>query len=463
MKNKTIIKLSDHFTVGRLLKFVYPSIIMMVFTSIYGIVDGIFVSNFAGKTAFAAINLIMPVLMIMGAVGFMIGTGGTAIVAKTLGEKKDELANRYFSMLVYVTVILGIVLGAVGSIFMPQMASLLGASGEMLDYCVVYGVINLIALPFFMLQNVFQSFFVTAERPKLGLLVVVLAGVTNMVLDALFVGVFGWGLVGAGVATAMSQVVGGLVPIIYFARKNTSILRLGKTKFYGKVFLKTVTNGSSELMSNISMSLVTILYNYQLMRLAGENGIAAYGTMMYIGFIFVAIFIGYTIGCAPIVGYNYGADNRKELSGVFGRTSIILAIGGVLMVTLAELLAQPLCAIFVGYDAELLSMTVRGMQIHSIHFIVCGFCIFGSGFFTALNNGLISAIISFLRTLLFQCVAIIVLPYFFGLDGVWSAIIVAEFSSFILTAIFIFANKNKYGYLGKFSKEPKIKKESIID
>ncbi|MBO5215041.1 MAG: MATE family efflux transporter [Clostridia bacterium] len=461
--SKNAIKLSDHFTVGRLLKFVYPSIIMMVFTSIYGIVDGIFVSNFAGKTPFAAINLIFPVLMVMGAVGFMIGTGGTAIVAKTLGEKKPELANRYFSMLVYVTVVLGIVLGAVGIIFMPQMSALLGASGEMLGYCVLYGNINLIALPFFMLQNVFQSFFVTAEKPKLGLFVIVLAGVTNMVLDALFVGVLGWGLVGAAVATAMSQVVGGLVPVVYFARKNSSILKLGKTQFYGKVFLKTCTNGSSELMSNISSSIVTILYNYQLMRLAGENGLAAYGAIMYIGFIFVAIVIGYSIGCAPIVGYNYGADNRKELSGVFGRSVAILGVTGVLMTVSAELLAWPLCAIFVGYDAELLAMTVRGMQIHSIHFLICGFCIFGSGFFTALNNGLVSAIISFLRTLVFQCAAIIILPQIFMLDGVWLAIIVAEVSSFILTTAFIFANKNKYGYMGKFSKPPKEQKESIID
>ena len=447
------IKLSDHFTYKRLLRFVLPSVIMMVFTSVYGIVDGVFVSNFVGKTSFAAVNLIMPVLMILGAVGFMIGTGGTAIVSQTLGEGKPELANRYFSLLVYVTAALGVVLSAVGIAVMPIVAEWLGAEGELLEGCVVYGRWVLVGLPFYMLQNVFQSFAVTAERPKFGLVVTVSAGVTNMVLDAMLVAVFPLGISGAAIATAISQMVGGIVPLVFFFRKNNgTVLKLGKTEWYGRVFLKTCTNGSSELMSNISMSVVTILYNFQLMKLAGENGIAAYGTIMYVGFIFAAIYIGYAIGSAPLVGFNYGSQNKKELKNLLKMSVFILAVTGVVMTILSFTLARPLSSIFVGYDKELCDMTVVGMRFYSFSFLLCGFNIFGSAFFTALGNGLISALISFLRTLVFQCISVIVLPIFFALNGVWAAIIVAESSSLVLTVIFLLANAKRYGY-GKASDE----------
>lgn len=451
MKNS--IRLSDHFTYKRLFRFVLPSVIMMVFTSVYGIVDGVFVSNFVGKTSFAAVNLIMPVLMILGAVGFMIGTGGTAIVSQSLGEGRRELANRYFSLLVYATAILGVVLSAVGIAMMPLMARWLGADGELLENCVVYGRWVLVGLPFFMLQSVFQSFAVTAERPKFGLAVTVAAGVTNMVLDALLVAVFPMGVAGAAIATAISQFVGGVVPFVFFFRKNNgTVLRLGKTQWYGKVFLKTCTNGSSELMSNISMSIVTILYNFQLMKLAGENGIAAYGTIMYVGFIFAAIYIGYAIGSAPLVGFNYGAGNRCELKNLLKMSIVSLAVTGIAMTIVSFALARPLSSIFVGYDAELCEMTVVGMRYYSFSFLMCGFNIFGSAFFTALGNGLISALISFLRTLVFQCACVVVLPVFFGLSGVWSAIIVAEFASLALTIVFLVANARKYGY-GKTAEE----------
>lgn len=443
-KNK--IKLSDKFTYGRLTRFVLPSVIMMVFTSIYGIVDGVFVSNFVGKTAFSAVNFIMPVLMILGAVGFMIGTGGTAIVSMTLGEGKRDLANKYFSMLVYVTAALGVVLGALGIIFTPWLAALLGAEGEMLENCVVYARLVLTGLPFLMLQNVFQSFTVTAEKPKFGLWVTVAAGVTNMVLDALFVAVFDLGVAGAAIATAVSQFVGGVVPLIYFFRKNSSILRLGKATWNGKVFLKTCTNGSSELMSNISASIVTILYNSQLMRLAGEDGVSAYGTIMYVAFVFVAIFLGYSIGSAPIIGYNYGADNKPELRGMLKKSVNIIAVTGVAMSALAFAFARPLSAIFVGYDQALCDMTTAGMRVYAFSFLLCGFNIFGSSFFTALGNGLVSALISFLRTLVFQCASILILPYIFGLNGVWSAVLVAEAASCALTVIFVITNAKKYGY-----------------
>lgn len=426
----------------------------MVFTSVYGIVDGVFVSNFVGKTSFAAVNLIMPVLMILGAVGFMIGTGGTAIVSQTLGEGKRELADRYFSLLVYVTAILGVMLSAVGIAMMPLMAKWLGAEGELLGNCVVYGRWVLVGLPFFMLQNVFQSFAVTAERPNFGLAVTVAAGVTNMVLDALLVAVFPMGIAGAAIATAISQFVGGVVPLVFFFRKNNgTVLTLGKTQWYGKVFLKTCTNGSSELMSNISMSVVTILYNFQLMKLAGENGIAAYGTIMYVGFIFAAIYIGYAIGCAPLIGFNYGAGNKSELKNLLRMSIFALSVTGVAMTIASFALARPLSSIFVGYDAELCDMTVVGMRFYSFSFLLCGFNIFGSAFFTALGNGLVSALISFLRTLVFQCLAVAILPVFFGLNGVWSAIIVAELASLALTIVFMLANAGRYGYGNTTEKE----------
>ena len=446
MKEKTRIQLSDHFTYSRLIRFVLPSIAMMIFTSIYSVVDGLFVSRFAGKEAFTAINLVMPLLIILGAVGFMLGAGGTAIVAKTFGMKEDKLANEYFSLLIYVAAGLGVLLGALGIIFARPVSALLGATGEILEHCTLYARIVLIALPFFMLQNIFQSFLIAAEKPKLGLFITVGAGVTNIVLDALFVGILSWGLVGAAVATAISQFVGGFVPIIYFASKNTSLLRLGKTKFYGKMLLDACINGSSELMSNIAMSVSTMLYNAQLMRFAGNDGVAAYGVVMYVAFIFVAIFIGFSIGSAPVIGFHYGADNRDELKNLRKKGFLLVFLGGVAMTLLAIALSAPISRVFVGYDAGLYEMTLRGFIIYAFSYLLAGINIFGSAFFTALNNGVISAIISFLRTLVFQCATVLLLPLIFGLDGIWFSIIVSEVLSGIVTLAFVALKKKKYGY-----------------
>ena len=396
------IKLSEHFTYNKLFRFVIPSVVMMVFTSIYGMVDGFFVSNYVGTTPFAAINLIWPVIMMLSALGFMVGTGGTAIVAKTFGEGDNEKANRYFSMLVYATLIGGVLLAAIGIPFVKNVSVLMGAEGDILDDCVIYGTIMLIALPFFMLQNVFQSFFVTAEKPKLGLFVTVSAGVVNIVLDAVFILWFKWGLVGAAVATGLSQFVGAVFPLIYFVRKNDSLLRLSKTSFYGNVLLKTCTNGSSELMSNISASIVVILFNNQLLKMAGENGVAAYGVLMYASFTFAAIFIGYSIGGSPVVSYHYGAGNTDELKSLFRKSMIIIGASGAVMLASGQLLARPLSALFTGDDTELFEMTLRGFRIFAFSFILSGFNIFGSAFFTALNNGVVSAVLSFLRTFVFQ-------------------------------------------------------------
>ena len=445
-QKKQMIKLSDHFSYGRLLKFTMPSIIMMIFTSIYGVVDGFFVSNFVGKTAFTAVNFIFPLLMILGAIGFMFGTGGSALVACTLGEKDGEKANRTFSLLVYVSIGLGIVVAVAGILLLRPIARLMGAEGELLDNCVLYGRIILCALPGFVLQMEFQSFFVTAEKPKLGLAVTVASGVTNMVLDAVLVGLFSFGLVGAAIATGLSQVVGGVIPLLYFSRKNSSLLRLTKTRFDGKALLKTCTNGSSELMSNVAMSLVSMLYNIQLLALAGQDGVSAYGTMMYVNMIFLAIFIGYSIGTAPVVGFHLGAENYGELKSLLKKSGVIIGICSVAMLGRGLVLAKPLSVLFVGYDAALCELTVHGFYIFAVSFLFVGFAIFFSGFFTALNDGITSAIISFLRTLVFQIAAVLLLPMVWGIDGIWWSIVVAELMAAVVGAIFLMLKRRKFHY-----------------
>ena len=443
---KDNIKLSDHFSYKRLIRFTIPSIVMLVFTSVYGVVDGLFVSNFVGKTSFAAVNLIMPVLMILGCIGFMFGTGGGALIAMKLGEGKADKANEIFSLIITVSAVSGVILAALGVAFIKPISVMLGADGKMLDNCILYGRIILAALPFYILQYEFQCLFATAGKPKLGLYVTIAAGVTNMILDALFVAVFSWGLAGAAIATSISQFVGGAIPLIYFAKKNTSLLKLCRFKFDLRVLAKTCSNGVSEFMSNVSASIVGILYNMQLMKYAGENGIAAYGVIMYVNFIFQAIFIGYSVGSAPIVGYNYGSGNKKDLKNILKKGLVIIVTSAVLMFVLGQALSTPLSKLFVGYDEELFNITVYGFTIFSFSFLFSGFPILGSSFFTALNNGFISAVISFLRTMVFQIVAVLILPVFFGLNGVWLSVVTAEFLAMLSTAIFLIAKKKKYGY-----------------
>lgn len=442
------IKLSDHFTYKRLLKFTLPSIAMMIFTSIYSVVDGFFVSNFAGDIPFKAVNLIMPFLMIMATVGFMFGTGGTAIVAKTLGEGDSEKANRYFSLFVYVTFSLGVIFSIIGITFIRPIASAMGAEGAILENCVIYARIVLMALPFVVLQYLFQSFFVAAAKPRLGLAVIIAAGVTNMVLDAVLVTTFPQEhkLAGTAIATAVAQFIGGAVPLIYFFRKNSSILRLGKTHFDMKAILKACTNGSSEFMSNVSMSVVGMLYNKQLLRFAGDDGIAAYGVMMYISMIFSAAFVGYTIGTAPVISYNSGAGNHSELKGILKKSLRIIGTFGICMFATAQLLAAPLSKIFVGYSESLTEMTTHGFHIFAAAFPFMGFAIFSSGFFTALNDGLTSAVISFLRTLIFQAGAVLLLPLIFGIDGIWISIAAAEVMAVVFSTIFLICKRKKYNY-----------------
>lgn len=444
---KDVIQLSDHFTLGRLFRFCLPSVVMMVFTSIYGVVDGYFVSNFVGKTPFAAVNLIMPFLMILGGVGFMIGTGGSALVAKYLGEQNDSQARRVFSMMMIVTLILGITTSALGIIFAENVAQLLGADSELLPYCVTYARTCLIFNTMFMLQNVFQSFLVTAERPKMGLAVVIAAGCTNMLLDFLFIAVFELDVVGAAIATGLSQTVGGLLPLIFFLRRNNgSKLHMVRTRLEFRPILQACANGASELMTSISSSIVSMLYNFQLLRLAGQDGVSAYGVLMYVQFIFAAVYIGYSIGTAPITGYNYGAQNHTELKNIRRKSIKVTLTAGVIMVIIAELLAPVLAGIFVGYDKELFDMTVHAFRLFSFTFLLSGFNIWCSSFFTALNNGAVSAAVSFLRTLVFQLAAVLILPIFLELDGVWISVAFAEVCAFVISLLFLIAKKKKYDY-----------------
>ena len=440
------INLSEHFTYKKLIKFTLPTIIMMIFTSIYGVVDGIFVSNCVGADSFAAVNLIMPAVMILGTIGFMMGTGGSALVSKTIGEGDKEKANRYFSMLIYLLVIIGAILTIAGAILVEPMAKLLGADENMLQDCVIYGRTLLMFLVPFCLQNAFQSFLIVAEKPTLGLVVSIIAGVSNMVLDFLFIYVFKMGVFGAAFATGISQLIGVIVPLIYFISKKNHILQFTKTKFELKPIIKACTNGSSEMVTNLSMSLINILFNMQLMKFAGANGVSAYGIIMYVGFLFVGTYVGYSVGTAPIIGYHYGAENKDELKSLLSKSVKLLGVVAIVMTLLAEILAKPLASIFVSYDEELLKLTINAIRIYSLSYILSWFNIFASSFFTALNNGFVSALISFLRTLLFQVIMILVLPSIWGINGIWFSVVIAEIFALIVSLVCIIVNRKKYEY-----------------
>lgn len=440
------IQLSEHFTYQKLIKFTIPTIIMMIFTSIYGIVDGIFVSNCVGSDAFAAVNLIMPALMILGTIGFMIGTGGSALVSKTIGEGNKERANEYFSMLIYLLIIIGFVLTIVGVFLVKPIAIQLGANEAMLADCITYGRCLILFLIPFVLQNCFQSFLIVAEKPTFGLIISIITGVTNMILDFLFMYVLKMGVLGAAFATGISQLVGGIIPLVYFMRQNDSVLRLVKTKFDGRAILQSCINGSSEMLTNLSLSLVNMLYNVQLMKYIGSDGVVAYGIIMYVGFIFVGTYLGYSIGTAPIIGYHYGAGNTDELKNILTKSIRLIAVTSLVMTGLAEISSKVLASIFVSYNIELLNMTTNAIRLFSISYLISGFNIFSSSFFTALNNGVVSAAISFLRTLLFQIAMIMLLPLIWGVNGIWLAVVLAEILALIVSIIFLKLNRKKYQY-----------------
>ena len=441
------IELSEHFTYKKLIKFTIPTIVMMIFTSIYGVVDGIFVSNFVGSDSFAAVNLIMPALMIFGTIGFMIGTGGSALVSKTIGEGDRQKANRYFSMLIYILIIVGLILTIIAVAMVKPMSKLLGAEGEILEDCITYGRVLIMFLIPFVLQNCFQSFLIVAEKPTIGLVISIITGISNMILDWLFMYVFKLGIFGAALATGISQLIGGIVPLIYFVSKNNSTLKLVKTKIEGKAILQACINGSSEMLTNLSMSLVNMLYNLQLMKYIGSNGVVAYGIIMYVGFIFIGTYLGYSTGTAPIIGYHYGAGNTDELKNLLKKSIKLIGITSLIMTIIAEITSKLLASIFVSYDIELLEMTTNAIKIFSITYLISGFNIFSSSFFTALNNGLVSAVISFLRTLVFQIAMIFILPAIWGVNGIWLAVSFAEILALIVSTIFLIINREKYQYI----------------
>lgn len=440
------IQLSDHFTYKKLLRYTFPSMVMLVFSSIYGVVDGLFVSNFVGKTAFAAVNFILPPLMMLGCFGFMFGTGGSALIAKTMGEGDTDKANRTFSLLIYVSIVCGLVLTVLGYATLRPVAYCLGARGQLLEDSIIYGRVYLLGVPACFLQYAFQCLFATSGRPHLGLCMTVAAGLMNILMDALLVAVLPWGLTGAALATVISQCVGGFVPLIYFARKNKSLLRLTRTSWDGRALFQTCLNGSSELLNNISMSVVGILYNFQLLEYAGEDGVAAFGVLMYLNFIFISLFLGFTMGMAPVVSYHFGAGNQQELRSLLHKSLTVVGVLAVVMFAAAEGLSRPLSALFVGYDPGLFEMTRRGFTVFSFSFLFVGVPILGSAFFTALSNGPVSALISFLRTLLFQVIAVLVLPLIWELDGIWVATIAAEAMAALVTVCFLCKNASKYGY-----------------
>lgn len=440
------IALSEKFTYKKLIKFTLPTIVMMIFTSIYGVVDGVFVSNFVGSNAFASVNLIMPVTMILGTIGFMMGTGGSALVSKTIGEGDNDKANRYFSMLIYLLVIIGTIFTIAGVIFIEPVAKLLKADEEMMSDCITYGRTLLLFLVPFCLQNAFSSFMIVAEKPTFGLVISIISGVTNMFLDFLFMYVFRMGVFGAALATGISQVVGVIVPLVYFISGKNKILKFTKTKIELSPMLQACVNGSSEIVTNLSMSLINILFNAKLMELVGANGVSAYGVIMYIGFLFVGTYVGYSVGSAPVISYHYGAGNKEELKSLLGKSLKLLGVTALVMTALSEILARPLASIFASYDKELLELTVNAIRLYSLSYIISWFNIFASSFFTALNDGFVSALISFLRTLVFQVITILVLPNILGIDGIWLSVLVAEVFSIIVSLICYAVNKKKYEY-----------------
>lgn len=441
------IQLSDHFTYKKLMRFAVPSIVMLFFTSIYEAVDGFFISNFVGETEFAGVNLVMPYLMIFSSVGLMIGTGGNALISLVMGQGDARRANRIFSMLNYVLVLLGVLLAVIGIVFLRPVCIFFGAEGKLLETCLIYGRIYLFGLPVSMLEWGYQSFFVADEKAQLGLVFMLLAGITNMVLDYLFIAVFRWNVTGAVVATVIGQCVGGIGPLIYFLKAKDSKLRLCPAAFVWKDLVKVCSNGAVEFITNASMSLVGIVYNFQLMKYIGEYGISAYGIIMYINFIFVAVFLGYAMSVSPVISYNYGAQNYKELKNLFRKSLVIVVAASVILTAAAILTAEPFARIFAGYDEEFLKISTRALMLYSASYIFTGFNIFGGMMFSALNNGVISTVLSAARVLVFQLLCVFAVPLFLGIDGIWLAIFFAEMLAAVMVFLTLRKNRERYHYV----------------
>ena len=446
MSTKDRIQLSDHFTYRRLFLFVLPTIANMIFLSVYGIVDGLFISNYVGKVAFASVNVTFPIFSVLGVFGLMLGSGGSAIIGKTLGEQNPEKANGYFSFFVYICIAVGVIMAVIGVFILRPAIELIGVEQNMIHYCMIYGIIGMVTLPCYMLQFLFQILFVTAEKPRLGFWITVITGITNIILDFIFIVVFHWGIAGAAVATGISELIGGITPLVYFSRPNDSLLRIGRPHVEFWALRKACTNGLSEFVSTISESVVSMLYNFQLLRLAGADGVAAFGVMQYCTFIFFSIFAGYNMGVQPLFSFNFGAENQTEMKNLFRKSMILMESGGLAMLAILIIFARPLVSIFVGYDADLVDMAVHGMRIYALIFITCGINIFVTGMFTALNNGVVSAFIATVRVVICEIGAVMILPIFFGLNGIWFSASVAEAGSIIPVILFVVILRKRYGY-----------------
>ena len=424
-----------------------PMVLMMMVISVYSIVDGFFISNYAGSDAFAGMNLIWPAIALVGALGLMLGTGGSALVSKTLGEGDPEKARRIFSILIRITIIAGTLIAAVMFAIMPWLARTLGSDEAMLPYAVLYGRILIIVLPAYMLQMEFQPFFMAAEKPQFGTVLSIVCGVVNIALDALFVAVFGWGLTGAAIASSVSLLTGGCYPLWYFSsRRNTTRLWMVRCPFDWQSILKSCSNGMSEFVGNIALSIIGICYNWQLMQYIGADGVSAYGIIMYLGFIFASVFIGYNMGISQVISYNFGAGDKVELKSLLHKSLVIVGVSGVLMTTASEITANGISRIFVGYDESLCALTSHATGIYMLSFLICGFNMFVSAWFTALNNGVVSAAAAFVRTLVFELASVFVLPAFLGIEGIWHSVNVAEILALILSVVLLAAFRKRYGY-----------------
>lgn len=439
--------LGGHYGARRLFISSLPLIGMMVLISIYSIVDGLFVSNLVGTTAFAALNLIWPAIGLVGALGLMVGTGGAALVSKTLGEGDEPRANRYFSMFVEFILLLSVVLAVPLLVWMEPLAVAIGAEGEMVRQCAIYGRICAAGMPAFMMQMGIQPFFMVAGRPRMGTWISLVSGLLNIGLDALFIIVCGWGLAGAAAGSMLACCFGGFYPLWYFSsRFNRSSLAFKATGFEFGPLAKACSNGLSEFVGNISFNIVSMCYNWQLMRFYGENGVAAYSVILYLGFIFVAVYSGYNMTVTPLVGFNFGAGNKRELRSLLRHSLTLMLVLGVLLAGTAELLAGPAARLFVGYDSELTALTVHATRLYAPSFLITGLTLFVSAWFTGLNNGPVSALASFSRTFVFELSCVFLLPVLLGVNGIWLSAPAAEILSLFLGAALLLRFRSRYGY-----------------
>ena len=419
---------------------------MMLFTSMYGVVDGLYLSHFSGKEAFAAITLIIPLPLLIGAWAYMIGAGGSAVIAKAIASDRQKDANEYFSFLVLISVLGSILLAGIGEIFLEPCAKLLGANDEMLPFCMTYGRILIAAVPLYVLQNVFQSFLTVAEHPKIGLAINLVSAFLNMALNFVFIRITNEVVTAVALATVVSQFVGGITPFVFFVRSKSTTLRFGRPHMPMSLLGPVFANGVSEFVSEIFHPLASVMYNYKLMELTGLNGVAAYGVLMNVGFLFGSVFLGFAVGSAPLFTYKYEREDHDELHSLFIKSTISVVLMGFLLYGVACMIEGPFAAEFFGGDELLITMTEEAFALHSLSYMVMGLAVFASAFFTAIHDSRVSFLISFLRTLLFEVLAILLLPMLFDLNGVWAASLTSEVLTLLVTVGLLISKKEKYQY-----------------